>query len=84
MNGLIKTILLQAEDVWNFYDAKTAFNDKYYRWIDEKYDRGYIIETLKIDCYTKDYDTNIYWDILYRAKLDPIHVEVTERLEIGL
>ena len=61
-----------------------VFQDKLNQWIDNEYDRGWIIEILRFDFYYKDIDTNHYCDIKYRCKQDPEHLKVEERLKVGL
>lgn len=84
MNEPIKTIIVRYEEAKDLVSIKDIFREKLYTWIDEEYDKGWFIETLKFNFYNKDEDTNQYCDVIYRAKQDPIHLELLERLKIGL
>ena len=82
---MIKTIVVRAEEAETSIDSyKSVYQEKYYKWIDEEFDKGWLIEILRLNFYNKDYDMNQYCDIEYRAKADKVHLEMLERLTIGL
>ena len=82
---MIHTIIIKnVESLLSRQGYKDKFQEKYYKWIEEEFDNGWVIEILRIDYRDQQEDLNCYWDIEYRAKQDPIHLELLERLKIGL
>lgn len=82
---MIKTIVIRREEIDSSIETiRNIYKEKYFKWIDEEFDKGWLIETLRFDFYSKDYDISVYCDIEYRAKADEIHLEMLERLTIGL
>ena len=82
---MIKTIVVRQEEAEaNIESYKSIYRKKSYKWIDEEFDKGWLIEILRMGFYNKDYDMNQYCDIEYRAVADKIHLEMLERLTIGL
>jgi len=82
---MIKTIIVRAEEALPSIESyKSVYQEKYYKWIDEAFDNGCLIEVLRMDFYNKAFDNNQYCDIEFRTRTDEIHLEVLERLTIGL
>jgi hypothetical protein len=82
---MIKTIIITSEEAASSNDGyKSIFQEKSYKWIEEEFDKGWLIEMLSISFYNKELDRHQYCDILYRAWRDNIHLELLERLKIGL
>lgn len=82
---MIKTIVSRTEEALNSIESyKSVFQEKYYKWIEEEFDKGWIIEVLRIEFYNKELDSTQYCDILYRANCDKTHLEMLERLTVGL
>ena len=82
---MIHTITIKSsESLLSKKSYPNKFWEKYDKWIIEEYNKGWIIEVLRIDYRNQQEDLNCYWDIEYRSWKDPIHEETEERLKIGL
>jgi len=82
--NLIKTVIVAFAEAQTLVSIRDIFRDKLYNWIDNEYDKGQFIEILKFDFYNKDANMNQYCNIIYKTKTDPMHLELLERLKIGL
>lgn len=79
-----KTIVIKIEENYTAKSIENIFKEKVDIWLDEEYSNGWIIKILKFDFYIKGNNTNHYYNIIYKAKQDPLHLELLERIKIGV